>query len=245
MTSIRPVAPPFWPALDAVDDDNDLAETAGEAAEFAKEVEVEVRGRQHCRRPPVSVQAAQKVSTAATEEPPGDIVVAAASPEPSRSSASCALDGPTVTTPDEPTALRDPPRTSPTVVAQFSRSLAGPSVASPLDTPVQGCTNRQRQAKRDIPDTPLPLGEATFAKLRQKKEFQTMSKHFELFEKGLARTLVRASSTALKGKGKQVQRADSAVGKVLDGCRICLPLDSKGISGVGKHKDRWSIVSPV
>ena len=115
------------------------------------------------------------------------------------------------------------------------RSKAGPSttpdIPSPINTPSRRSSGTDGLGRRDDPSTPLPLGEATYSLLRQKKDFQTMSKHFEVFEKGLARTLTRAQSVT-KGKGKQ-----AAVPLV--GCRICLPLDAKGGN---KHKDRWSIV---
>lgn len=129
--------------------------------------------------------------------------------------------------------------------SRLTHSTAAPDVPSPTDTPSRRSSRGEGTARRDDPATPLPLGESTFAKLRQKKDFQTMSKHFELFEKSLAREVVRAHGIAGKGKGRQVESSSSTAAKILDGCRICLPLDAKGGAGISKHKDRWAIVSAI
>jgi hypothetical protein len=136
---------------------------------------------------------------------------------------SYALDGPTVSTPGELRAL-------PALRTSISNEcLDAPEIASPIDTPVRSTSIHEGRGKRDDPATPLPLGEATFIRLRKVQGHMKMSKLFEDFEKGLA-------------KGSSMKKKGSGIGKILEGCRICLPLNN-GVSGANTHNGRWKQVS--
>jgi hypothetical protein len=71
-------------------------------------------------------------------------------------------------------------------------------------------------------------------RLKGKKDLQTLTKHFEAFEKGVAKdnAAERSGVTDRKGKGKA--RSAGQVG---------LGLGSKVFDGLSKHKSWWDIVS--
>lgn len=194
--------PDLWQTLDELDGDL-LEETDREAEDFYNEVKYAVA--QRSKRVPVS--------TADTSFEAG----------PSRYYSTT----PRIDSPIDLTVVLPPPPPSPIAVARPLPELADTQeVPSPRETP----SNRIGEGRRDDPATPLPLGVATFTRLRSRKDFQTVSKHFEAFEKGISKELKRTDS---KGKGKEVESA-------LTGCRICMPPETGGAS---KLKQRWDIVS--
>jgi DNA polymerase lambda len=119
------------------------------------------------------------------------------------------------------------------------------NIPSPIDTPDSSRITRsivEGRGRRDGPATPIPLGTAAFSKLRGKKDFQTLTKHFEAFTKTVAKEAV-VSIVKGKGKGRTMEKAMSTSGlggKVFDGLRFCIPPE---LGQVTKHKQRWDIVS--
>jgi DNA polymerase lambda len=82
-------------------------------------------------------------------------------------------------------------------------------------------------------------------RLKGKKDLQTLTKHFEAFEKGVAKdnAAERSGATDRKGKGKARSAGKVGLGlgsKVFDGLRFCI---SPEIGAVSKHKTWWDIVS--
>ena len=112
-------------------------------------------------------------------------------------------------------------------------------VPSPIDTPIG-----EGRGRRDDPATPVPLGVEKFNLLKGKKDFQTLTKHFEMFTKQSDRLKKAAAEPSIKGKGKgkmQTQGKGSEVlgGKVFEGLRICFPPE---MGNTSKQKTHWDIV---
>lgn len=112
-------------------------------------------------------------------------------------------------------------------------------VDSPIDTPTG-----EGRGRRDDPATPVPLGVEKFQLLKSKKDFQTLTKHFEMFtkqserqKKAAAEPITRKGKTAIQGKGSEVLG-----GKVFEGLRICFPPE---MGNTSKQKTHWDIVSPL
>lgn len=112
-------------------------------------------------------------------------------------------------------------------------------IASPIETPDTSRT--EGRGRRDDPTTPVPIGTGSFAKLKTKKDFQTISKHFDLFSKNISKT-----SEVAKGRGgrKVPGRGGSSLaaglgGKIFEGLRFCIPPE---LGKVGQHKGWWEIV---
>ena len=122
------------------------------------------------------------------------------------------------------------------------------SIPSPIDTPGSSRAIRsigEGRGRRDDPATPLPLGTAAFSKLKGKKDYQTLTKHFEAFAKTVAKQNAGTSTLRGKGKGRSADRASSTAGlggKVFEGLRFCIPPE---LGQVTKHKQRWDIVSSL
>lgn len=132
-------------------------------------------------------------------------------------------DGPTVSTPGAPSSLPAPMRP-----LRLFRSSHVPEVASPVDSPAQ--SSSAGRSKRVDPATPLPLGEATFSRLRKKPGHQKMSKLLEIFEKNLVKEAVKP------------RRRISGNERPLEGCRICLAIDESA-TGANSKPARWAQVS--
>lgn len=128
-------------------------------------------------------------------------------------------------------------------------------VESPIDTPrairASGSSNSLKEVighgrgKRTDPATPVPLGSADFSSLRGKKDYQSITKHFDLFNKDLAKE-IKAAEASGKGKGSKGKKvkndgAAPAMGaKVFEGLRFCIPPE---LGQVARHKVWWGIVS--
>jgi hypothetical protein len=110
-------------------------------------------------------------------------------------------------------------------------------IDSPIDTPTG-----EGRGRRDDPATPVPLGVEKFNLLKGKKDFQTLTKHFEMFTKQSERQKKLAAEPITR-KGKMaVQGKESEVlgGKVFEGLRICFPPE---LGNTSKQKTHWDIVS--
>ena len=112
-------------------------------------------------------------------------------------------------------------------------------VDSPIDTPTG-----EGRGRRDDPATPLPLGVEKFNLLKGKKDFQTLTKHFEMFTKQserqkklAAEPITRKGKMAVPAKGSEVLG-----GKVFEGLRVCFPPE---LGNTSKQKTHWDIVSPA
>jgi hypothetical protein len=112
-------------------------------------------------------------------------------------------------------------------------------VDSPIDTPTG-----EGRGRRDDPATPVPLGVQKFNLLKGKKDFQTLTKHFEMFtkqserqKKSAAEPITRKGKMAVQGKGSEVLG-----GKVFEGLRICFPPE---LGNTSKQKTHWDIVCPL
>jgi hypothetical protein len=111
-------------------------------------------------------------------------------------------------------------------------------IDSPIDTPTG-----EGRGRRDDPATPVPLGVEKFNLLKGKKDFQTLTKHFEMFTKQsdrqkklAAEPITRKGKIAVQGKGSEVLG-----GKVFEGLRICFPPE---LGNTSKQKTHWDIVCP-
>lgn len=156
-----------------------------------------------------------------------------------------------------PTTEAGPSRTKP----RTPRVIDTPDhIPSPVDTPIsfrpvpgQG----EGRGRRDDPATPVPLGVEKFNALKSKKDFQTLTKHFEMFTKQAERQ--NAASSGLsgigagagvakvkaigKGKGKaQAKEVAALGGKVFEGLRFCFPPE---LGNTSKQKTHWDIVRLV
>lgn len=112
-------------------------------------------------------------------------------------------------------------------------------VDSPIDTPTG-----EGRGRRDDPATPVPLGVEKFNLLKGKKDFQTLTKHFEMFTKQserqkklAAEPITRKGKMAVPAKGSEVLG-----GKVFEGLRVCFPPE---LGNTSKQKTHWDIVSSV
>ena len=109
-------------------------------------------------------------------------------------------------------------------------------IDSPIDTPTG-----EGRGRRDDPATPVPLGVEKFNLLKGKKDFQTLTKHFEMFTKQserqkklAAEPITRKGKMAVQGKGSEMLG-----GKVFEGLRICFPPE---LGNTSKQKTHWDIV---
>jgi hypothetical protein len=110
-------------------------------------------------------------------------------------------------------------------------------IESPIDTPTG-----EGRGRRDDPATPIPLGVEKFNLLKGKKDFQTLTKHFEMFTKQserqkklAAEPITRKGKMAVQGKGSEMLG-----GKVFEGLRICFPPE---LGNTSKQKTHWDIVN--
>jgi len=108
-------------------------------------------------------------------------------------------------------------------------------IDSPIDTPTG-----EGRGRRDDPATPVPLGVEKFNLLKGKKDFQTLTKHFEMFTKQserqkklAAEPITRKGKMTVQGKGSEVLG-----GKVFEGLRICFPPE---LGNTSKQKTHWDI----
>ena len=116
-------------------------------------------------------------------------------------------------------------------------------IPSPIDTPHtsrQGPMIGEGRGRRDDPATPVPLGVEKFQFLKSKKDFQTLTKHFEMFTKQSER-LKKAALEPPKGrdKGKLGKTSEVLGGKVFEGLRFCFPPE---LGNTSKQKTHWDIV---
>lgn len=157
-----------------------------------------------------------------------------------------------------PTFVSTPQLPQPSTSSIRAEAEAGPSktpktvetpihVPSPIDTPysyrpVSG--SGEGRGRRDDPATPVPLGVEKFKLLKGKKDFQTLTKHFEVFSKQTERQkklVEEAGKGKNKGKSKVVEVATLG-GKVFEGLRFCFPPE---LGNTSKQKTHWDIVSTV
>jgi len=96
------------------------------------------------------------------------------------------------------------------------------------------------RGRRDDPATPVPLGVEKFQFLKSKKDFQTLTKHFEMFTKQSER-MKKAALDPPKGrdKGKLGKTSEVLGGKVFEGLRFCFPPE---LGNTSKQKTHWDIV---
>jgi hypothetical protein len=154
---------------------------------------------------------------------------------------------PTVTTPDIDTpqpALR-PLRqaTTPSVKPSRRMSISTPvNIPSPSNTPSASNSTGEGNGKCPNKATPIPIGSGGLGILKGKKDYQNLTKHFEMFEKDVAK--LEAVPVAGKGKGRAPVRLPTALGlggKVLANLRFCIPPQ---LNQIPKHKKWWRIVGP-
>ena len=134
--------------------------------------------------------------------------------------------------------------------SRHAKSVVTPeNIPSPENTPSSSRhVHRigEGHGRRDDPATPVPLGTAAFAKLKGKKDYQTLTKHFEAFAKTAARQNISGlGAKDAKGKGRAFSKVHSMSGlggKVFEGSRFCIPPE---LGQVMKHKQRWDIVSSL
>lgn len=115
------------------------------------------------------------------------------------------------------------------------------AIPSPIDSP--NTTGPSKSALE--PGTPVPLGNAAFAALKGKKDYRTLTKHFEAFEKTVAKreeANTSKSSTLSRTKSASSRGLPALGGRVFSGLRFCIPPE---LGQVTKHKQRWDIVSPT
>jgi hypothetical protein len=115
-------------------------------------------------------------------------------------------------------------------------------IPSPIDTPTsrQGNMIGEGRGRRDDPATPVPLGVEKFQFLRGKKDFQTLTKHFEMFTKQSERQKKAALELAKgRDKGKLGKASEVLGGKVFEGLRFCFPPE---LGNTSKQKTHWDIV---
>ena len=124
------------------------------------------------------------------------------------------------------------------------------NIPSPIDTPTSfkpAPGSGEGRGPRDDPATPVPLGVEKFKLLKGKKDFQTLTKHFEVFSKQTERQkklTEEAGNGGGKGKGKgkgKVVEIATLGGKVFEGLRFCFPPE---LGNTSKQKTHWDIVSP-
>ncbi|KAK8853367.1 hypothetical protein IAR55_004071 [Kwoniella newhampshirensis] len=135
-------------------------------------------------------------------------------------------------------------------------------VASPIDTPTTSAPQPSRphlstilgegQGRRDDPDTPVPIGKALG--MKSKKDLLAVTKHFEVFAKGLNSKDDVGKGVGRKGKGRSTRSkmpnsflggtagVTGLGGKVFDELRFCIPPE---VNQVAKHKQRWEIISKL
>lgn len=116
-------------------------------------------------------------------------------------------------------------------------------VPSPIDTP-STTGGGEGRGRRDDPATPVPLGVEKFKLLKGKKDFQTLTKHFEVFTKQTEKQQKKLAEEISKGQGKGKGKAREVAalgGKVFEGLRFCFPPE---LGNTSKQKTHWDIVSP-
>lgn len=202
-----PLVTSFWPIFDGLCR-NDDQETDEDAVEFEAQLMAE---------PPMN-----------TNHYPSPVLADRTCSSP----ISYELDGPTVSTPGDITQLRPPQlsvRAKPNTLSTFT-----PEIASPADSPQRSSSTSEGRAKRDDPDTPVPLG----GKIRQRSDFQTMSKHLVAFEKSLSKMDIQRKTSHEKGRVEKNTRQ-----KVLEGCRICIPIGQGSNAAPSRQQGKWKIVS--
>jgi DNA polymerase lambda len=122
-----------------------------------------------------------------------------------------------------------------------------PAIPSPIDTPSPSKILGEGRGRRDPPDTPVPLGSGIMGKFRGKKDLSSLTKHFEAFEKGVAREMAvqQEGGKDRKGKGRTRSKGQAPLGlggKLFEGLRFCIPPE---LGAVSKHKTWWDIVCPA
>ena len=121
-------------------------------------------------------------------------------------------------------------------------------VASPLDTPElpkvgEPASSPSRTGSNAEEGTPRPLGSGVFASLKGKKDYQTLTKHFQDFSKTVAKRDAAVNRSVGKGRGgKSANAVPGLGGRVFVGLRFCMPPE---LGQVNKHKHRWDIVSVI
>lgn len=149
-----------------------------------------------------------------------------------------------VAAPALPSPLRNTMTSSKTSPRRKGRQATPDNIPSPVDTPGSSRLSRstgEGRGRRDDPATPIPLGIAAYSNMRGKKDFLTLTKHFEVFAKTVAKQDANESMPMKgKGRGRAVQKVPSILGgKVFAGLRFCIPPE---LGQVTKHKQRWDIV---
>jgi len=152
-----------------------------------------------------------------------------------------------VNTPMLPSPLKQVTMSKSSPIRRKTTMPTPDNVPSPIDTPDSSCLTRsigEGRGRRDDPGTPIPLGTAAYSKLRGKKDYQMLTKHFEVFTKTVSKQEAGVSGTTTrKGKGRAVEKSPSTTvlgGKVFEGLRFCIPPE---LNQVTKHKQRWDVVS--
>jgi hypothetical protein len=209
-STFKTIQSDIWIVHDEVDAGLRWLETSLEAAAFAIEVDQSVDGKLSIGHltaalTPVDfttgLRSAVDVSSIGATDPSVSIPINISRPTPSWSSITSPLSTPRVTGPRP--------------------GYATPNVSSPIDTPERHSNDGPYRGKRDDPATPAPLGSGSYARLRGKKDFQRLTKHFDVF----AKTITKPKT----GLG----------GDIFKGIKVCIPPEAGNIS---KQPERWKIV---
>ena len=249
----------LWANLDG-SHNAEWQETDKEADEFDRETRDDIKGRLaapsgvehgpsiqldwHDVGPSTSLPERVAEETTATASRP-DLGTSKVSKTPWKSGATGTM--PSVSTPANVTPqLPAPPPRASIRKARRTIELDTPAhVASPIDTPVPSSrAPKNTVAGQKSPGTPLPIGSTPFASLRQKKEYQTLTKLFEDFNKDVAKADSKLENPGKKvpERSRTVSKADSmALGaNAFKGLRFCIPPE---LGPASKHDRRWRIVS--
>ncbi|ORY31676.1 hypothetical protein BCR39DRAFT_465497 [Naematelia encephala] len=248
----------FWSELDELDRSGDLEESDEEAEAFDRSIQQEVEAKRVKRheRPERPIDEEEAGLLPIVDEDQLGLTASSHQALPSFHASQILFHSTPKqlrdlsTLPSVDTPLDDTPGA--TESHQPAGVLDTPeNIASPIDTPSSSSRRLtgtgEGRGRRDDPATPVPLGTEAFKNLKGKKDFQTLTKHFELFSKGISKD-VTANNANVKGKGKaKAQKSDSMLiaglgGRVLEGLRFCVPPE---LGQVGKHKQRWDIISKL
>ncbi|ORX39393.1 hypothetical protein BD324DRAFT_577128 [Kockovaella imperatae] len=115
-------------------------------------------------------------------------------------------------------------------------------VASPIDTPAHAAAPIDTPAAAD-PASPVPIGNSPFAHMRQKKEYQTLTRLFESFTKDISKSEIKSEKAESKGKGRsRVKPVVDPLGSLFQGLRFCIPPE---LGPASKHDQRWRIIASL
>lgn len=146
---------------------------------------------------------------------------------------------PIVPTPSFATTPLARQRTTPHRGAKTAQADTPENVDSPIDTPGPSrpiMTLSEGRGRRDDPATPVPLGTEKYVVLAGKKEYQTLTKHFELFNRQATKQHTKQDS-----RSKGATTAPGLGARVFEGLRFCFPPE---MGNTSKQKQWWGVVRP-